>query len=200
MLATSFTEVTGFMRLAPDSPKPEIQYEFVVVLALDHGRDIYWKHGMSNHVLLLHPKSRGSVKLASPDFSDDPLIDFRYFSHPDDMKAMVEGVKRTARMFETPTMSKLVRRDLQAAHCKTDEDWADFCRTVGHTNYHPVGTCRMGPDPATSVVDARLRVHGLEGIRVVDSSIMPVICGGNTNAPTIMIGEKGADMIKEDWR
>jgi choline dehydrogenase-like flavoprotein len=200
MLATSFTEVTGFMRLSPESPKPEIQYEFVVVLALDHGRDVRWKHGMSNHVLLLHPKSRGSVKLASPDFNDDPVIDFRYFSHPDDMKAMVEGVKRTAQMFHTPTMSKLVKRDLQTAHCKTDEDWADFCRTVGHTNYHPVGSCRMGPDPATSVVDARLRIHGLDGIRVIDSSIMPFICGGNTNAPTIMIGEKGADMIKQDWQ
>lgn len=198
MLTTPFTEINGFMRLSPESPMPEIQYEFVVALALDHGRDVYWKHGMTNHVLLLHPKSRGTVSLATPDFRDDPLIDFRYFSHPDDMKTMVEGVKRTAKMFETPTLRKLVKRDLQTAHCKTDDDWADFCRTVGHTNYHPVGTCRMGPDKATSVVDERLRVHGLQGLRVIDSSIMPTICGGNTNAPTIMIGEKGADLIKQD--
>lgn len=200
MLATCFAEVTGFMRLTPESKAPEIQYEFCVGLALDHGRDVFWKHGMTNHVLLLNPKSRGTVTLASPDYRDDPLIDFRYFSHPDDMKTMVEGVKRTARMFETPTMSRLVKRDLQTAHCKSDDDWTDYCRAVGHTNYHPVGSCRMGPDPATSVVDARLRVHGLDGIRVVDSSIMPVICSGNTTAPTIMIAEKGADMIKEDWR
>lgn len=200
LLTTPFTEVTGFMRLTAESYMPEIQYEFVNVLALDHGRDIFWKHGMSNHVLLLHPKSRGSVSLASADYRDDPLIDFKYFSHPDDMKVMVEGVKRVAKIFETPTLSKLVKRDLQAAHCKTDEDWADFCRTVGHTNYHPVGTCRMGTDRTTSVVDARLRVHGLQGIRVIDSSIMPVICGGNPTAATVMIGEKGADMIKQDWR
>jgi choline dehydrogenase-like flavoprotein len=200
MLTTPFTEVTGFMRMGPESPRPEIQYEFVIVLALDHGRDVYWKHGMSNHVLLLHPKSRGSVKLASPDFRVDPLIDFHFFSHPDDMKTMIEGVKRTARIFETPTFRERVKRDLLTAECKTDEDWAEHCRNVGHSNYHPVGSCRMGPDPATSVVDARLRVHGLQGIRVIDSSIMPNICGGNTTAPTIMIGEKGADMIKADWR
>ena len=200
MLATTFTEQTGFMRLEPSSQKPEIQYEFVIVLAMDHGRDMYFKHGISNHVLLLHPKSRGFVKLASPDFRVDPVIDFRYFEHPDDIKAMVAGVKRTAKIFETPTFKKLVKRDLLTAHCKTDYDWEQFCRSVAGTNYHPVGSCRMGLDPATNVVDARLRVHGMEGIRIVDSSIMPNICGGNTMAPTIMIGEKGADMIKEDWR
>jgi choline dehydrogenase-like flavoprotein len=167
---------------------------------MDHGRDVYWKHGMSCHVMILHPKSRGSVKLASTDYKVDPLIDFRYFEHPDDLNALAQGTKRTTKVFETPTFKKLIKRDLITGHCKTDEDWEQFCRNGGGTNYHPVGSCRMGPADQDNVVDARLKVHGLQGLRIVDSSIMPKICGGNTTAPSIMIGEKGADMIKEDWR
>ena len=199
MLATNYIELTGFMRLAPDSPKPEIQYEFGIVLALDHGRRMYARHGMSVHVLLLHPKSRGSVRLASPDFADAPLIDFNYLAHPDDVATLVAGVKRTAGIFATPTFRQRVKRDLVTAHCRTDDDWAEVIRNRAGTNYHPVGTCRMGPGD-DAVVDARLRVRGLQGLRVVDSSIMPKICGGNTMAPAVMIGEKGADLIKEDWR
>ena len=200
MLTTNYAEVTGFMRLSPESPMPEIQYEFVIALAMDHGRDIYWKHGMSCHVMILHPKSRGSVTLASGDYRDDPHIDFKYFDHPDDLNLLAEGARRTAKVFETSPFRQRIKRDLITAHCQTDDDWKTFCRNGGGTNYHPVGSCRMGPDAQTNVVDARLRVHGLQGIRVVDSSIMPNICGGNTTAPSIMIGEKGADMIKEDWR
>ena len=199
MLATNYIELTGFMRLAPDSPKPEIQYEFGIVLALDHGRQMFAKHGMSVHVLLLHPESRGTVKLASPDFADAPLIDFNYLSHPDDLATFVAGVKRTAGIFATPTFKRRVKRDLVTGDCRTDDDWAEVIRNNAGTNYHPVGTCRMGQGH-DAVVDARLRVHGVQGLRVVDSSIMPKICGGNTMAPSIMIGEKGADMIKEDWR
>jgi choline dehydrogenase-like flavoprotein len=199
MMNTNFAELTGFMRLSPDSPKPEIQYEFVIVLALDHGRKLIPKHGMSCHVLLLHPQSRGTVKLASANFSDAPLIDFRYLEHPQDVATLLEGTKRTAAIFDTPTFKQRVKRDLLTAHCKTDAHWTEFVRSVAGTNYHPVGTCRMGPGP-DAVVDARLRVHGLQGLRVVDSSIMPTIPGGNTMAPSIMIGEKGADMIKADWR
>ncbi len=199
MGTTNFAEVTGFMRLTPRSPRPEIQYEFVIALAMDHGRKMIPQHGMSAHVLLLRPQSTGTVTLASPSFQDDPVIDFRYLSHPDDLAALVEGTKRTAAIFETPTFKRLVKRDVVAAHCKTDEDWAQLCRDVGGTNYHPVGSCRMGVGD-DSVVDARLRVHGLQGLRIVDCSIFPRIPGGNTMAPTIMVGEKAADMIKEDWK
>lgn len=200
LLATCFSELNGFMSLTPESPKPEIQYEFVIGLAMDHGRDIYWKHGMSFHVLLLHPKSRGTVSLASGDYRDDPLIDFKYFSEGDDLAVLVEGVKRTSAIFDTPIFKKRIKRDLITAHCKTDEDWRQFCRNGGGTNYHPVGSCKMGPatDPL-AVVDARLKVYGLQGLRIVDSSIMPKIPGGNTTAPSVMIGEKAADMIKQDW-
>ncbi len=199
MLTSNFAEFNGFLRLSPDSPKPEIQYEFVPAVALDHGRKLVAKHGISPHVLLLHPKSRGTVKLASPRIEDAPLIDFRYYSEPEDLATHVAGVKRVARIFQTPTFKDRIKADLMTAHCRTDEDWADVIRSHVGTNYHPVGTCRMGPW-ADAVVDARLRVHGLQGLRIVDSSIMPKIVGGNTMAPSIMIGEKGADLIKADWK
>lgn len=199
MFATNYAEVTGFMRLTPESPKPEIQYEFVFSILVDHGRQLVSRHGISCHVLLLHPKSRGTVALASPDFRDQPLIDQNYLAHPDDLQTMVEGARRTDAIFKTPTFRRLVKRAMFTAHCRTDEEWAEVIRNRAGTNYHPVGTCKMG-DGADAVVDARLRVHGLEGVRVVDGSIMPKIVGGNTMAPVIMIGEKGADMIKEDWR
>jgi len=200
MCTTNFAEVTGFMRLGADSPKPEIQYEFVIALAMDHGRDIYAKHGLSTHVLLLHPKSRGSVQLASPRWEDAPAIDYRYFSHPDDLATMVAGVRRVLKVFDTPTMKARVKADLRTAQCKSDEDYADFCRRVAGTNYHPTSSCRMGPDAESSVVDARLRVHGVQGLRVIDSSIFPTIPGGNTTAPSTMVGEKGAALLREDWR
>jgi len=198
MLATNYAEVTGFMRLTPASPKPEIQYEFVFAILVDHGRTLVSKHGISCHVLLLHPKSRGTVALATPDFRDPPLLDLNYLAHPDDLKTIVEGAKRTDAIFKTPTFRRLVKRAMFTEHCRTDDDWAEVVRRRAGTNYHPVGTCTMGTGPE-AVVDARLRVHGLRGVRVVDSSIMPTIVGGNTMAPTIMIGEKGAAMIREDW-
>ncbi len=199
MLATNFAEVTGFMRLTPESPQPEIQYEFVFAILVDHGRKMIAKHGISCHVLLLHPKSRGTVALATRDFRDPPLLDLNYLSHPDDLTTMVEGTKRTDAIFKTPTLRRLVKRAMFTAHCRTDEEWAEVIRNRAGTNYHPVGTCTMGSGP-DAVVDARLRVHGLQALRVVDASIMPKIVGGNTMAPAIMIGEKGADMIREDWR
>ena len=200
MLCTNFAEVTGFHSLRPDSPKPEIQYEFVVALAMDHGRDIYFKHGMSCHVLLLHPKSRGSVTLTSNRWEDDPIIDFSYLSHPQDIDDMAEGARRVHEMVWNSSLRQYIRADLITAQCHTQEDWKQFCRNASGTGYHPVGSCRMGPNSATSVVDARLRVHGMQGLRVIDSSIMPAICGGNTTAPSYMIGEKGADMLRQDWR
>lgn len=200
-LATNFVEVTGFMSLAADSRKPEIQYEFFNALATNHGRNMYFKHGMSVHVLLLHPESRGTVRLASADPHADPLIQFNYLSDPRDVATMVEGLKRVhAIMTQTPTFAGRIKRDMRTAHCRSDADWAQFARSAAGTNYHPVGSCRMGPSECDAVVDARLRVHGLQGLRVVDSSIMPKIVGGNTMAPSIMIGEKGAEMIRQDWQ
>ena len=116
------------------------------------------------------------------------------------MATMVKGVRQVLQVYDTPTMKALVKADLRTAHCRTDDDYADYCRRVAGTNYHPTSTCRMGPNAADSVVDARLRVHGLQGLRVIDSSIFPTIPGGNTTAPSYMVGEKGAALLREDWR
>ena len=113
---------------------------------------------------------------------------------------MVAGVRRVLEVYDTPTLRRLVAADLRTAHCRSDEDLAQFCRNVAGTNYHPTSSCRMGQSAADSVVDARLRVHGLQGLRVIDSSIFPTIPGGNTTAPATMVGEKGAAMLREDWR
>ncbi len=200
MLTSPGAEITGCMRLSPQSPKPEIQYYFVIVLAFDHGQEMYCKHGMTAHAVLLHPKSRGSLKLASSDYRDDPIIDFNYLSDEADLQTLVEGSRRLDAVFDTPTMRSRVKRKLNTAGLQNESDWINMVRQQSGTVYHPVGTCKMGvaEDPM-AVVDARLRVRGVEGVRVVDSSIMPSIVGGNTMAPTIMIAEKAADMIKDDW-
>ena len=147
---------------------------------MNHGRDVFTKHGLSVHVLL-HLKSCGTVRLASPDACAAPRVQFNYFSASEDMATMVEGMKRThAIVMQSRSLGGLVRRGLRTAHCKSYADWEQFARRVAGTNYHPVGSCRMGPDARSSVVDARLRVHGLQGLRVVDSSVMPSIVGGAT--------------------
>jgi len=155
-------------------------------------------HGYSCHVCLLHPDSRGSLRLASPDPLAAPLIDPAFFSAPGDLDRLVTGVKLMRRILGQPALAGLGARELAAsAGAQTDVQIADFVRRHADTIYHPVGSCRMGPGP-DDVVDARLRVHGLQGLRVVDAAIMPRIVGGNTNAPTIMIAEKAVDMIRAD--
>ena len=125
---------------------------------------------------------------------------FQSLTHPDDLATMVQGVRAVLKVYDTPTLRARVKADLRTAECRSDEDYARFCRDVAGTNYHPTGSCRMGPDTADSVVDARLRVHGVQGLRVIDSSIFPTIPGGNTTAPSTMVGEKGAALLREDWR
>jgi choline dehydrogenase len=159
------------------------------------------QHGISAHTVLLRPNSHGRVQLRSADYGDRPRLTFNYLKGPEDMARLVAGLKRVDAVFDTPTMRPRVARKINTGHCRTEADWIATVQRQTGTMYHPVGTCRMGPaTEPTSVVDARLRVHGLEGLRVADSSIMPNIVGGNTMAPVIMIAEKAADMIKEDWR
>lgn len=196
MFTSNFAEINGFMRLTPESLRPEVQYEFVVALAIDHARKIEPRHGLSCHILSLRPKSRGTVKLQSNRWSDAPLIDPNFLDHPDDVREMVEGAKRIDRIIkQSSQLGMTIKEDMFTAHCRTDADWEAVIRARADTNYHPVGTCRMGTDSA-AVVDARnLKVNGVEGLRVSDASVMPVITGGNTTAPTVLISEKCAEFI-----
>ena len=150
---------------------------------------------------MLLPKSRGSVTLASPDPLGVPMIDPAFLSDADDTMRLVRGFKLMRQILAQPALAQNGGREVAAsAAAQTDAQIQAYIRQHADTIYHPVGTCRMGPaaqaGSAGSVVDAQLRVHGLEGLRVVDASVMPQIVGGNTNAPTIMIAEKAATLIR----
>jgi choline dehydrogenase-like flavoprotein len=166
----------------------------------DHGRKRHWGSGFSCHVCLLRPKSRGSVTLKNADPMQPPLIDPNFLGEVDDLEAMVAGFKTTRRLMETPALRALQKKDMFTSGIDTDDDIRALLRARVDTVYHPVGTCKMGAGDPMAVVDRSLKVHGLEGLRMVDASIMPTLIGGNTNAPTIMIGEKAADMIRAEMR
>jgi choline dehydrogenase-like flavoprotein len=129
-----------------------------------------------------------------------PLIDPNFLGESEDLEAMVAGYKTTRRLMETPALRAIQTKDMVTSVVKTDDDIRNILRARVDTVYHPVGTCRMGVNDAMAVVDPKLKVHGLDALRVVDASIMPTLIGGNTNAPTIMIGEKAADMIRAEIR
>jgi len=143
----------------------------------------------------LRPKSAGRVSLQNADPVAAPLIDPAYFSDPDDLETMVRGFKISRAIMESPLLAPFRGKDLFTAGVRTDADIRDVLRRRADTIYHPVGTCRMGTDDM-AVVDAQLRVRGVTSLRVADASVMPTLIGGNTNAPTIMIGEKASDLIR----
>ncbi len=198
VLTTNYAEAGAFLRSGPDAATPDLQLHFVIGKLVDHGRKPLLGHGYSCHVCLLRPKSRGSVTLESPDPSALPAIDPGFLTEPEDLDRMVRGFKLMRRILQQPALAALGGRELPAsAGAQTDGQIEAFIRGHADTIYHPVGSCRMGPGP-DDVVDARLRVHGVAGLRVVDASVMPRIVSGNTNAPTIMIAEKAADLIRSD--
>ena len=196
LLTSNFAEAGGFIKSQPSEPIPDLQLHFVVGKLLNHGRTTVLGHGYSCHVCLLRPVSRGSVTLASKDPLAAPRIDPDFLSARADMDRLVRGFKLMRHILAQPALQALGGQEL-AASAKAQSDFAieQFIRDQADTIYHPVGTCRMGKS-ALDVVDAQLRVRGIEGLRVVDASIMPSIVGGNTNAPVIMIAEKAADLIK----
>jgi choline dehydrogenase-like flavoprotein len=199
-MTSNVAECGGFLKTRPDLDVPDIQLHFCMAMIEDHGRKPRWGTGFSCHVCVLRPKSRGSVGLASADPLAAPAIDPNFFGDESDVDTMVAGFKLTRRLLETPAMRSLQKEDIVTAGVRTDEDIRTLLRQRVDTVYHPVGTCKMGVDDPMAVVDPKLRVYGLEGLRVVDASIMPALIGGNTNAPTIMIGEKAADMIRAEIR
>ena len=199
MVASNFAEAGGFLKTRADLPYPDVQLHFVVAVVDDHARKQHLGHGYSCHVCLLRPKSVGHLKLASADPFAAPSIDPAFLDHPDDLETMVAGYKLTKRLLDSPPLASLGAKDMWTGAVRTDDDIRAILRARVDTVYHPIGTCKMGVDDL-AVVDPRLRVRGLEGLRVIDASIMPDLIGGNTNAPSIMIGEKGADMMKADIR
>lgn len=157
--------------------------------------------------ILQRPKSRGLIKLRSKDPKDPPVIDPRYFSDARDVQTLVEGIKEIVKIANAKYLSRfeVEMSEIKVPGCETedfgtDEYWSCAVRRVATTIYHPVGTCKMGPrsDPE-AVVDSKLKVHGIKGLRVMDGSVMPTVVSGNTQATIIMIGEKGSDFVKDDW-
>lgn len=195
MLSSNFAECGGFLRSRPEIAAPDLQLHFVISLVDDHARKLHLSHGVSCHVCLLRPRSRGTLRLQSADSHDAPLIDPAFLSDPRDLDDLVEGFKLTRRLMRTPLMASRLTRDLHTEGVETDEQIRAVLRARTDTVYHPVGTCRMGSD-ADAVVDPELRVRGVHGLRVVDASVMPAIVSGNTNAPTIMIAEKAVDLMR----
>ncbi|HUP06457.1 MAG TPA: GMC oxidoreductase, partial [Caldimonas sp.] len=196
LLTTNFAEAGGFIRSTPTEARPDLQLHFVIGKLVDHGRATVFGHGYSVHVCVLRPKSRGSVRLASPDPMAAPAIDPNFLAEQDDVDRLVRGVKLVRAILAQPALAAHGSKELaSSAAAQSDADIERFVRAHADTIYHPVGSCRMGPQPSDPL-DAELRVRGVEGLRVVDASVMPQVVSGNTNAPTIMIAEKAAAMIR----
>jgi choline dehydrogenase-like flavoprotein len=196
VLTSNAAEAGGFVKSSPQERTPDLQFHFLVAKLVNHGRTTVLGHGYSCHICLLRPKSRGSLKLASNNPLDAPLIDPNFLGERDDMDRMIKGFKIMRTLLQQPALTALGGTEsAKSASVTNDLDIEQFIRNNADTIYHPVGTCRMGNGPM-DVVDAELRVRGIEGLRVVDASIMPQVVSGNTNAPVIMIAEKAADLIK----
>ncbi|MBZ5794546.1 choline dehydrogenase [Burkholderia contaminans] len=195
MLATPVTEGGAFIKSDPTLARPDLQLHFAPAIIDDHGRALHMGYGFSCHVCVLRPKSRGTVSLNDRNPLSAPRIDPNYLSDPDDIVTMLAGVKRTRSIMRAHALAKYRYKELHMTDNDSDTALVRYIRTRADTIYHPVGTCKMGDDDV-SVVDAQLRVHGIDGLRVVDASVMPTLIGGNTNAPTIMIAERAADWIR----
>jgi choline dehydrogenase-like flavoprotein len=195
LLTSNLAECGGFIKTDPRLDEPDIQLHFIPGLVDDHGRKKHWGGGFSCHACVLRPKSKGVVRLASPDPMDAPLIDPKFLSDDDDLFRLVKAGRLIMRLFDAPAMKGLSGEQLYIGTDPTDAEIIEDIRNRADTIYHPVGTCRMGGE-GRSVLDPALRVRGVEALRVADASVMPTLIGGNTNAPSIMIGEKAADLVK----
>ena len=195
-IGTNYAEAGGFLKTDAALEAPDVQLHFVMALVEDHARKLRTAHGYSCHVCLLRPKSRGQVTLANANARSAPLIDPAFLAHNDDLETLVKGYKLTQKLMDAPALANIRHKNVFTPHVKTDDDIRQVLRDRSDTVYHPVGTCKMGTD-AMAVLDSQLRVHGLDGLRVVDASAMPTLIGANTNATVIAMAEKAVDMVRQ---
>lgn len=189
-----------FTRSRPELDVPDVQVHFMPLSAEGPGQGLHPFSGVTASVCQLRPESRGVISITSPDPAAPPSIVANYLASQTDCDVLLAGIRMLRRIAGQPAFKQYVKREfLPGPEVESDEDLMAFAKAKGTTIFHPCGTCKMGRDPM-AVVDERLRVHGIAGLRVVDASIMPTMTSGNTNAPTIMIAEKASDMIREDAR
>lgn len=195
-VASSLFETGGFWYADPDARSPDIQFHLGLGSGIEAGVERLKNAGVTLNSAYLHPRSRGTVRLSSSDPAAAPLIDPNYWSDPHDRKMSLEGLKIAREIFQQAALKPYIMAErLPGPKVMTDDELFDYGCANAKTDHHPVGTCKMGDGPE-SVVGLDLKVHGLEGLRVCDSSVMPRVPSCNTNAPTIMVGEKGADLIR----
>lgn len=195
-LASSGMETVAYVRTRPDVVEPDAKLSFMLAVMNDELTGLMPRHGFAAHVCVVRPKSRGTVSLGSADPFAAPIIDHRYLSDPQDLVDLRNAIRVTRDIFGRPAFDPYRGEELQpGASVASDEQIDAFIRGNANADYHTSGTCKMGSDPM-AVVDADLRVLGIRGLRVADTSIMPTLVGGNTNMPAIMIGEKAADLIR----
>jgi choline dehydrogenase-like flavoprotein len=199
--SSNIAEAGGFVKTKHANGLADIQYHFLPAILLDHGRKTAFGNGYGIHVCCLYPKSTGEITLQSGDPSVPALIDPKYLEHEDDQKVMIDGVKKAREILSTKEFAQYNSREIgPGPQVQSDEEILAFIRKRAETIYHPIGTCKMGKvEDSTTVVDPQLKVKGIEGLRVIDASVMPSLIGGNTNAPTIMIAERAADLIKQQY-
>ncbi|KMK68447.1 GMC family oxidoreductase [Puniceibacterium sp. IMCC21224] len=199
-VASSLFETGGFWYADETARSPDIQFHLGLGTGIEKGVAAMPNGGVTLNSCYLRPRSRGTVRLQSDDPADAPLIDPNYLSDPRDRELSIRGLKLTQDILSQDALKPFIRREqLPGPDVKTDDAYFDFICEHSKTSHHCAGTCRMGPDPE-AVVDIRLRLNGIEGLRVVDNSIMPNVISSNTNAVAMMIGEKAADMIRTDNR
>ena len=199
-LAIGINQGGLFTRVLPESTTPDVQFHFATLSADLAGAKPHPFPGFTFSVCQLRPTSRGYVRIVSPDAHDAPSMQPNYLSTELDRRCAIAGVRFARSLAATRAMAPYVAEELRPGPAaQTDAELLAFCRAYGATIFHPSGTCRMGRD-AMAVVDDRLRVHGVDRLRVVDCSIMPTLVSGNTNAPVVMIAEKASEMVLEDAR
>jgi choline dehydrogenase-like flavoprotein len=197
-VTASVCEAGMFVRSSSDVQTPDIQMHALPAFVIDHGRMRVRGHGMTINTCNIRPRSIGQITLRSADPTVEPAIDPNFLADPYDWKVSMEGFRWGREMLETQSFAPFVTREhMPGKHIQSDKEIRDYIRQWAKTDYHPVGSCKMGGDDL-AVVDQQLRVHGIAGLRVIDASIMPILISGNTQATSVMIGEKGAQHVLEE--